>query len=148
MHALLRTCLCSLAVALTTVNASVYFTEYAPATASQIELTSSSLNRSTRPQDYEEPRDTERLDLPSRVLARSKMSPQVAGLAAAGDPRVLRLTVQGNAAELGLLGGTLVHAPGLDGGETVIDLPGGLLDRFALQPSVQRVALLGVVAGP
>ncbi len=143
MHALLRACLCGLAVALTTVNASVYFAEYGPTGVSEDELSISSLNGTSHAA-----RNSEHLDLKSRVLARSKMSPQVAGMAAAADHRVLRLTVQGNAADLGLLGGILVHAPGLNGGDVVIDLPGALLDRFALQPSVQRVALLGVVASP
>ncbi|MEM9388183.1 MAG: hypothetical protein AAGA68_24240 [Pseudomonadota bacterium] len=149
MHTLLRGGLCSLALAMTGTSAWVYFSEFAsPAKAHDttapgfIELFGEA---TPSPQGGLSEGGT--LELSARVHARSKMTPQVAALAAAGDRRVLRLTVQGQAHGLGLLGGALVRAA-VDDDRTVVDLPGRALDRFALQESVERVSLMGVVQRP
>ncbi|MEO0425408.1 MAG: hypothetical protein AAF184_23950 [Pseudomonadota bacterium] len=142
MHTLIRGAICSLALSLTGVSAWVYFSEYVSPDASM--AGASTLFGEASPATREGLTAGGHLDLSARVLARSKMSPQVAALAAAGDRRLLRLEVQGEARDLNALGGALVSAAG-EGDGAVVDLPGRALDRFALQTTVQRVSLLGIV---
>lgn len=149
MHTLIRGGLCSLALALTGTSAWVYFSEFgSPSLAlGAADVGFSAVFGEASPSPEGGLSAGGHLDLSSRVLARSKMSPQVAALAAAGDRRVLRLEVQGEARDLGALGGALVRSAAEEG-TAVVDLPGRALDRLALQTSVQRVALLGVIKRP
>ncbi len=95
------------------------------------------------------------LDLQARVTARSKMSPRLAAMAAAGEARRLRVAVElapsgvTNAVlgpeRLAALGGRPATAQAEDSPQ-LIDLPGESLDVFALEPAVRRLSLIGVVA--
>lgn len=93
-----------------------------------------------------------RPDLHERVVARAKMDPRLASLAAAGETRRVRVAVE--LAPAPMRDGPLLAATDLaplgarwvDGEMGLIDLPGESLEAFARMRTVRRLRFVAVVA--